>query len=49
MGLLAHAYRPIGLTLGRPPYFSLSSLEDVIPMVSNHTSSPIVLGKRALL
>jgi hypothetical protein len=49
MGLLACALRPSGLTKGRPPYFSLPSPGDVVPMVPNLVSSLRLLGKRALI
>jgi hypothetical protein len=33
MGPLAHAFRPSGLTLGRPPCSFMPSLGDVVPLV----------------
>jgi hypothetical protein len=30
---MAHVFRPNGLTLGRPPYSSLPSPGDLVPMV----------------
>jgi hypothetical protein len=49
MGLLAHALRPSGLTLGRPPYSSRPSPGDVVAMVLDLISSQRLLGKRALI
>jgi hypothetical protein len=49
MGLLARALSPSGLTHGRPPYSSLPSPGDVVPMVPNLVSSSRVLGKRILI
>jgi hypothetical protein len=46
MGLLAHALKPSGPTLGRPPYSDRPSLGDLVP---NLISSPRVFGKRALI
>jgi hypothetical protein len=45
MSLLAHALSPSGLTHGRSPCSSLSSTEDVVPMVPNLVSSPRVFAK----
>jgi hypothetical protein len=46
MGLLAHAVRLSGSTLGSPPPHSfLLSPEHMVPMVPNLISSPRVLGK----
>jgi hypothetical protein len=44
MGPLAHAFRPSGLTLGRPPCSFLPSLGDVIPMVPILVSGPECLA-----
>jgi hypothetical protein len=33
MGLLVHAFRPSGLTLGSPPCSFLPSLGDAVPLV----------------
>jgi hypothetical protein len=45
MGLLASALRPSGLTLSRPPCSSRQSPGDVVPMVPDLASRPLVLGK----
>jgi hypothetical protein len=47
MAPLARAFRPSGLSLGRPPCSFLLSLGDMVPLVPILISSPQVLGKRA--
>jgi hypothetical protein len=39
MGLLAHALRPSGPTLGRPPYSSRLCPGDVVPMIPDLVTS----------
>jgi hypothetical protein len=40
MDLLAHALRPSGSTHGRPPYSSLLSPGDMLPMVPDLVRTP---------
>jgi hypothetical protein len=49
MGLLAHALRPSGPTIGRPPCSSQPSPGDVVPMVPDFINRPRVLDKQALI